>query len=208
MTEAVIFDCDGTLVDSERLCFQALVEGLAEKGVTVDPDDLDERYAGCNLEAVLDELGAQYGVDLGVEFLADMTRRERILARAHLLPIDGVKEVLARLTLPRCVASNAPLDKMRFSLELTGLLPHFGDALYSAYSVQAWKPDPTLFLHAASELGVRADACVVVEDSHAGAAAGINAGMRTLFYNPRGKVVPAGCEAFDHMNRLPDLIGF
>ncbi|MEM7379336.1 MAG: HAD-IA family hydrolase [Pseudomonadota bacterium] len=206
MIDAVIFDCDGTLVDSERLCFQAAVECLAIRGITADPVHLDAEYAGCNLEDMVAEIGARHSQVLGLDVVADISRREREIARQELRPIDGVHRALEHIRLPRCVASNAPLDKMRFSLGLTGLVEHFGDALYSAYSVQAWKPDPTLFLHAATELRVSAARCAVVEDSLAGATAGLRAGMRTLFYNPREKAVPDGCVAFSDMHDLPELL--
>ena len=80
-----------------------------------------------------------------------------------------------------------PLEKTRFALAHTGLDAHFGEAVFSAYTVQAWKPEPTLFLYAAAQMGVEPEQCVVVEDSAAGATAGVRAGMRTLFYNPRAR---------------------
>ncbi|MEM6988093.1 MAG: HAD-IA family hydrolase [Pseudomonadota bacterium] len=206
MIDAVIFDCDGTLVDSERLCFQATIECLAQRGIAVAHDELDSRYAGGNLEVMVREIGERHGVTLGSECVADISRLEREIARAELQPVAGVEAVLHAMELPRCVASNAPLEKTRFSLGLTGLVDHFGDALYSAYTVNAWKPEPTLFLHAAADMGFAATRCVVIEDSVAGATAGLRAGMKTFFYNPRAKQVPSGCVEFADMSELPVLI--
>ncbi len=104
--------------------------------------------------------------------------------------------------------SNGPLAKIRQTLRVSGLAPYFGEQLFSAYEVGSWKPDPGLFLHAARALGVAPARCVVVDDSAAGVEAARRAGMRALWFTPRAtpREVPANATAFEHLNRLPDLI--
>lgn len=100
--------------------------------------------------------------------------------RARLRPIDGAVELLNGLQVPIAVASNGPLRQTRLSLEVTGLVRYFSANVCSAYDIDAWKPDPRLFLHAASVLGVDPSRCAVVEDGLSGIEAGVAAGM-TVF---------------------------
>jgi len=129
--------------------------------------------------------------------------------RSDLQAIEGVHSALERIDFPTCVASSGPREKILLSLELTGLLSRFTDRIFSAYEVGSWKPDPGLFLHAASALGVKPEACVVIEDSLPGVQAGIAAGMRVYAYTPDGDpqlLAQEGAITFDSMRSLPDYL--
>ena len=146
---------------------------------------------------------------------ADFTERFRARTAeafdAHLTEIPGVRRVLDTVEVPYCVASSAPLAKIRHTLGLTGLLPYFGDRIHSAYEVGSWKPDPGLFRHAARHAGVAPERCVVVEDSLPGVRAGVAAGMAVLGYAPPGSgtapvLAEAGARTFTAMSELPRLL--
>jgi len=92
---------------------------------------------------------------------------------------------------------------MAQGLRLTGLSGYFGGNVFSAYDVGHWKPDPRLFLHAASRMSVAAEDCVVVEDSEAGLAAAHAAGMRAIHFNPDG--APASVTAYAQVAHHQDL---
>jgi beta-phosphoglucomutase-like phosphatase (HAD superfamily) len=116
---------------------------------------------------------------------------------------------LDRIGIEYCVASSGTVDKIRLSLELTGLLPRFEGRIFSAYEVGSWKPDPGLFLHTAAAMGATSARTVVVEDSLVGVQAGRAAGMRVLAY-ARGEeaalLEAQGARVFDNMANLPELI--
>src|SRR5262249_40554374 len=103
---------------------------------------------------------------------------------------------------PVAVASNGPLEQTRVSLEVTGLLRYFSANVFSAYDVDAWKPDPRLFLHAATVLGVDPSRCAVVEDGLSGIEAGVAAGM-TVFALGRDERWPS--ERVRIVQRLDDV---
>ncbi len=130
--------------------------------------------------------------------------------RAELAPVDGIVGALDDLALPACVASSGTLEKMRLTLGLTGLLNRFGGRIFSSTEVANGKPAPDLFCHAASELGVGPDRCVVVEDSKAGVEAARAAGMRSLGYSggltPRAWLEGPDTVVFDDMSDLVALI--
>ncbi len=125
-------------------------------------------------------------------------------------------ETLARLDMPRCVASSGLPERIRLSLGVAGLLELFEPHIYSASMVQNGKPAPDLFLHAAQDMGVRPEACVVVEDSPAGIMAARRAGMRVLGFaggshaagwRLRSEIARAGPDHnFDDMLDLPRLL--
>ncbi len=216
----VIFDCDGVLVDSEPIAARVLLEGIAETGLTLEAEVVNDRFLGRSMASIIDILRQDYGCILGEDGLTRM--RERLFAafRADLKPTPGIGAVVRTLTdlgVPFCVASSSQVERIRLALEVTGLLPFFEGRIYSAVMVRHGKPAPDLFLHAARSEGCDPARCVVVEDSPAGVEAAHRAGMRVLGYGGGGHAghprVRAALEqaaphaTFCDMARLPDLLG-
>ena len=178
--EAVIFDCDGTLVDSLPLTAAVLVECLADLGVVLSTSDAAVRFGDGRLASALGEFERFLGYRLPTDFVPELRRRRERAVRTRLRAIEGAADLLNALRVPVAVASNGPLQQTRLSLEITGLLHYFSANVFSAYELDAWKPDPKLFLHAASVLGIHPSRCAVVEDGLTGIEAGVAAGM-TVF---------------------------
>ncbi|WP_088342693.1 MULTISPECIES: HAD family hydrolase [Rhodomicrobium] len=173
----IIFDCDGVLVDSEPLSMRVLLETIAEAGAVIDVAQGYESFLGRSLASTTDTLRDDYGVDLGSDALDRMRERLYALFRRELQPVPGVAETLAGLALPFCVASSSQPERIRLSLDVTGLRPFFGDHIFSASMVTHGKPAPDLFLHAAREMRIAPARCIVIEDSPAGVDAAKRAGM-------------------------------
>jgi HAD superfamily hydrolase (TIGR01509 family) len=212
----VIFDCDGVLVDSEPLSIRVLVEGLATIGYAIDEATAYERFLGRSLAAVQGMLRDELGFNLPTERLEAMRVALFERYRLELTAMPGVVEALDRLTIPYCVASSSLPERIRISLEVTGLLLRFAPHIFSATMVTHGKPAPDLFLHAARQMGVAPAACVVVEDSAPGIAAALNAGMRAFAFAGGSHARQAGYgerlaalgpeRLFDDMRELPALI--
>ncbi len=183
----VIFDLDGTLVDSEPLANRVFYEKLVEVGLdaAIDEARVTADFTGLSLQSCFRHASEVYGLALPEGFRDVLQAETYARMRRELLPIPGVPALLAGLTRPRCVASSSELEKIRLSLDLTGLAPHFGAHLFSAEQVQNGKPAPDLFLFAAAQFGARPETCLVVEDSLPGATAGIRAGMQVRAYRPQ-----------------------
>jgi HAD superfamily hydrolase (TIGR01509 family) len=187
---AVIFDCDGTLVDSEPIAAAAWADEVRalDPAVALDDDDL-QALKGQGLPFVLDFLGQRIGRALPHDIETRVRHRMAVAFRERLQPIPGAMELLQSLSLPYCVASNGPRQKMELTLGVTGLLPWLQGRIFSAYEVGSFKPEPGLFLHAARELGVAPERCAVVEDSLTGIEAGLAAGM-TVYALPAAAPLP------------------
>ncbi|NKC32769.1 HAD family hydrolase [Falsiroseomonas selenitidurans] len=183
---AVIFDCDGTLVDSETIGALAFAEALAEEGLAMTAAEVLHGFRGRRLATSMAEAASLLGRALAADFEARLRHRTAAALRAGLREMQGATALVQALRLPFCVASNAPRAKTELNLTLTGLLPHFEGRIFSAYEVGAWKPDPGLFLHAAEALGVRPAQCLVVEDSAPGVQAALAAGMPVVALLPEG----------------------
>jgi len=203
---AVIFDCDGTLVDSEPIALAA----WADEARTLDPPVLLNNkqlhvLTGQGIAFTLSFLARHSGRPLPADFEARARKRMALAFREHLQPIPGALALLQSLKLPYCVASNGPRHKMELTLGVTGLLPWLDGRIFSAYEVGSFKPDPGLFLHAARELGVAPQHCAVVEDSLAGIEAGLAAGM-TVYALPTVAPLPpqwvARVQAIDSLDAL------
>lgn len=198
MIKCIIFDCDGTLVDSEVLFNRALSTKLAERGVNLCAQQLVDRFRGVRLTTVLMTLQTEFSVELSDEFIVEYRVLVNELFQRELEPCVGVSQTLAQIDLPMCVATNGPLDKMKLALGVTNLAHYFGDHLFSAYEVGSWKPDPKLFLFAASAMGFNASECLVVEDSIVGIQAAKAAGMNALLYDSNRVHRDAGVTTIHH----------
>jgi HAD superfamily hydrolase (TIGR01509 family) len=182
MSDIVIFDCDGVLVDSELIFARVLAECLS--GLDF-PATLDEAIAlgfGRNRLTLAAAIEARYGRGLPEVFFDTFAARSAAAFERELLPMPGIEELLAALPLPRCVASNGRLDRVRQRLAMTRLLPFFDPHVFSASQVAHGKPAPDLFLFAAERLGARPAGCTVVEDSIAGVEAAVAAEMPVVGY--------------------------
>ena len=181
----VIFDCDGVLVDSEPISLGTLREVLAQDGLVLSAEQAHELFLGRSISTMVKVVADQFGATIGDDFLDRMRTRLYARFRAELQPIDGIAETWAGLQnagLDWCVASSSQPERIRLSLEVTGLLPRFSPPLFSATMVKNGKPAPDLFLHAARNMNYEPSACIVVEDSPAGIEAAKAAGMRVFAF--------------------------
>jgi len=211
--ELVIFDCDGVLVDSERLAVRVESRLLTALGWPIGEDEVLDRFVGRSDAWMLAEIERELGrpvPEWTERYEADLFAA----FRDELVAVDGVVsaiDALEALAFSTCIASSGSHDKMRLSLGLTGLHERFEGRIFSASQVRAGKPAPDLFLLAAAEMGVAPERCVVVEDSRSGVEAARAAGMRSLGF--AGGLTPAewldgpGTVVFDDMARLPALVG-
>jgi HAD superfamily hydrolase (TIGR01509 family) len=210
----VIFDCDGVLVDTERIAIPIDVAVLTELGWSMTEEEVIERFLGRSSADVDREIEDRLGHPLPPEVSLDVDRRYREAFERDLTAVDGVHlvlDALDRASVPNCVASSGTHEKMRFTLGLTGLLEYFDGRIFSATEVARGKPAPDLFLHAAAVSGVEAERCAVIEDSPSGVEAALHAGMAAYAY--AGGLTPApmlalpGAVVFDAMSELPALLG-
>ncbi|MER5636204.1 HAD family hydrolase [Kitasatospora sp. NPDC002227] len=208
--ELVIFDCDGVLVDSEKIAVRVQVELGAEFGWPLTEQEVMERFIGCSGPTICAQIAERLGEETAARWWERFTVRHVEEVDAGIEPVDGLPEALAALSLPSCVASSGAHEKMRHTLGLTGLYQHFEGRIFSASEVPRGKPAPDLFLHAAARMGVDPAACVVVEDSRYGVQAARAAGMRAFGY--AGGLTPAewltgpGTVVFEDMRELPKLL--
>jgi len=203
--DAVIFDCDGTLVDSEPITVRTLVEFVKEFGLELDYDEALGLFLGRDMQLIVEVLEGRIGKKLPDDFTETYRRRQAAELRRSVECVPGAEKLLASMTKPFCIASNAPVFKINLNLKVTGIAKFFEDDLVlSAYDIKKWKPDPALFFYAAEKLKVDPTRCVVIEDSLAGIEAGLAAGMQTVGYSPTAEAKPTDSVPFVHS--LLDLI--
>ncbi len=207
-TGLVIFDCDGVLVDSDRLSLRVQADALTRIGLPTTYEDCVRDYLGIGMNATIKLVEQRLGVPLPKGWLDELSVAVETAFKERLTPVPGVMQALNQIRHQTCVASSGSQQKMRLTLSLTGLYERFAGRIYSCDEVTESKPAPDVFLHAASSMGVPPDRCVVVEDSPAGIAGASAAGMHTLGYaaqTPRDRLASAEYR-FDQMADLPRLI--
>jgi HAD superfamily hydrolase (TIGR01509 family) len=208
--DLVIFDCDGVLIDSERIAVRIDAVVLARLGWELTEAEIVERFVGRSEAYMVSEIERAIGRPLDVGWDDEFVPLYREALEAELEPVDGIVEALDAISAPTCVASSSSHERLRFTLGLTGLLDHFDGRIFSATDVANGKPAPDLFLHAAATLGADPARCAVVEDSVYGVEAARAAGMRAFGYagglTPGERLAGPRTTVFGDMRELPGLL--
>ena len=176
----VIFDCNGVLVDSEPLATAIVSQEFMRAGFPLTPDMIARYFTGRRPADMFAEVEFAAGRKLPMGFAACVAESILHRFRSELCPTNHAAYALSWLRGPKCVASSSSLERIRVSLESTGLIRFFEPNLFSASDVRNGKPAPDLFLHAARKMDVEPGACIVVEDSPVGVTAGASAGMTVI----------------------------
>ena len=177
MTELVIFDCDGVLIDSEIISATVLVEELTRRNVAIEMSHVLEHFIGHPYAVVAGKIAAIAGAPLPASFESDYRARLAQRFDAELRPMPGILDVLDHLAVPFCAATSSHPERAQRSLRAAGLTERFGNRVYTVSMVARPKPAPDLFLHAAEAMQVDPKQCLVIEDSDLGIAAAQAAGM-------------------------------
>lgn len=210
---AVLFDCDGVIVDSEGIGLEVLSAELAALGLALDEAEIAALFVGNTLPGVARKLVAD-----GHSIPGDWVRQAydglyaRLAEGTPLIPgIEAAFEALDAAGIRYAVGSNGEMRKMLTTLpQHPAIWARVKDHLYSGQALGCPKPDPGVYLHAARALGVDPRACVVVDDSPSGCKAGVAGGIRTLGFAAHGDgaaLAAVGAELLHHMDELPGLMG-
>jgi HAD superfamily hydrolase (TIGR01509 family) len=209
---AVILDCDGVLVDSEGLASRVEAELTRELGLSLTVDEAHDLFLGKTVAGVLEAIAQRTGRAPSPGFTYNWAFAT---AHAFLRELRPIPFVLAALEELRkrghrvAVASQSPLARVRFSLDVAGLTAFFDDRIFVTSMVPRPKPAPDVYLLAAERLGAAPRDCVVVEDSPAGAAAAAGAGMHSILYAPAEPIAvqrSGDIVRMTSMDQLPGLI--
>jgi HAD superfamily hydrolase (TIGR01509 family) len=216
--DAVLFDCDGVLVDSELITNRVLSEMLGELGWQVSVAETMRIFVG---KAVRDEaprIEANTGVAITQAWLTQFRERRNVALERELVAIDGaasaVQALHAALDGRIAVASGADRYKVEMQLRKTGMLDYFEGRVFSGHEMPRTKPHPDVYLAAAHALGVDPRRCAVIEDTVTGATAGVAAGATVFGYAPAspGHSSPDGLRetgvalVFEDMAQLPAVL--
>lgn len=216
--EAVLFDCDGVLVDSEPLTHGVLCAMLNEAGWALSLDECMQIFVGKTVRSEAARIEAHTGKPLTDAWMAAFYARRNVELQTRLQPIpgavDAVREIHAQLDGRIACASGADRQKVEMQLAQVGLAPYFGDRVFSGHEMPRTKPAPDVYLAAAAAVGIAPDRCLVVEDTVTGVAAGVAAGAMVVGYSPSafGHGSPEALRAagavwvIDDMGRLPGVV--
>ena len=193
--DLVIFDCDGVLIDSEVLVCRTCAEVFTARGFPMTAADIARRFIGRSAAQMFGEIEQDAGRPLPEALRDEVKARVNAALASEVEAMPGLVALLDRLRLPACVASSSDPERLRASLGAAGLYDRFHPHVYSAVEVPRGKPAPDLFLHAAGRLDAAPAACIVVEDSLAGVAAGRAAGMAVIGFAGGGHCGPEHGEA-------------
>ncbi len=216
MPDLVIYDCDGTLIDTETLYGEVSLAACHALGLTNwTIDHYVDSIVGIPWSDGVKIIEAAHGRALPADFEQKIEDAVALRLESELRALPGVREALEAIGGRRCVASSTSLAPLRRNLAITGLIDLFDPHIFSASQVARGKPHPDVFLHAAAQLGAQAQACLVIEDSVPGVRAAIAAGMRVVGFTgvshdkPRSaaRLAEAGALAvIDDFGQWPALV--
>ncbi|WP_206954261.1 HAD family hydrolase [Trinickia acidisoli] len=215
MFDHLICDCDGVLVDSEVIADRVLLHALSAEFPSIDFNPVAHSAFGQRTSTFLADLESRFEIAIPDGFLAGVERGIEAELKRSLAPIAGARDALERVPLPAAVVSNSRLARIAASLARAGLADVFGPRVFSAEQVARPKPHPDVYLHAARELGVAPERCLVIEDSVTGLSAARAAGMKTIAFVGASHVPKGYAQVLrnlgvtrivERMEQLPTLI--
>ncbi len=174
----VVFDCDGVLVDTEAVYSTITHKTLNDLGLDISLENVRKKYCGVSLELLHGELKEQLGVTLQ-EFIDQFKKNEPSLYGKPEM-IQGMDKLIAKIHLPKCVASSSPKAKLTEILNATGLIKEFGENYFSAADLGKYKPEPDVYLHAVKTMGFEPKNAIALEDSVVGVTSAKRAGLRVV----------------------------
>ena len=208
--ELLIFDCDGVLVDTEELANRVFIEEITKLGFDLSPEEAWEHFPGTRFAKCVEYVENTNQKKVPTEFLEIYRNKSQFVFDTEMQAIPGIVPILESLYLPKVVASNGPMKGIIANLKTASLLNYFSlENLFSAYDVQKWKPDPEMHLHVSKIKGVDPAKCLVIEDSVAGVAAAMSAGMKVVGFthdHRNHKLRPLEISKIDKMHELIDLV--
>jgi HAD superfamily hydrolase (TIGR01509 family) len=206
----VIFDCDGVLIDSERIANIILLEILNEIGIFLTLEEVIDTFIGTSTNFCIEIIQNSFGKSPPENFATEFEQRCIQAFMTDLQPVQGIKDVLSTLKFAHCVASNSGRNWVEKALLTTDLLPYFEGKIFSAKEVARSKPYPDVFLYAAEKMGFLPQECVVIEDTPTGVRAGVDANMTVFGYaeliNPEKLREVGASVVFNDMRLLPKLL--
>ncbi|MFI0428404.1 HAD family hydrolase [Mariniflexile sp. HMF6888] len=207
--KCIIFDCDGVLVDSEPISIQILVDMANSYGANIDLVYGMKHFKGSFFDACKNKIAQLTDIPIPNSFQEDYRKQSFEAFKKNMQPVKGVQAVLNNLSIPFCVASSGPEDKIRLNLGLAGLLPYFENNIFSCYAINKWKPDPAVFLWAAETMEFKPSDCLVVEDSLSGVRAAKNGGFDVFGFTAHdynNELENEATKTFNSMDLLLELI--
>jgi len=208
--KCIIFDCDGTLVDSEEVTNEIIAEMAGELGVKMTGEEATATFGGKTLDSVLYKMRELSGKEIPDDWLPRLIKKVSESWKTELNPVNGVRELLENLNISICVASNGEPIHVNQSLEMTGLRCFFDGNIFCASDVGVPKPAPDLFLYAAKKMGFKPEQCIVIEDSISGVMAANRAKIKVyglVKMCSAEELENAGAIPFTNMRNLPALLG-
>ncbi len=190
MFDAVLFDCDGVLVDSEPITNGVLREVLNESGWAITHDECVRIFVGKSVRDERARIEAETGKPLTDAWMQDFYARRNVRLMAELQAVQGAVEAVAavhrRMEGRIACASGADRPKVVMQIDHVGLRPYFGERIFSGHDLPRSKPAPDVYLAAAAHLGADPRRCLVIEDTAIGARAGLAAGATVWGYCREG----------------------
>jgi HAD superfamily hydrolase (TIGR01509 family) len=213
--DAVLFDCDGVLVDSEPIVLRVLRDMLTERGWNLSAEECQRIFIGKMVKDERARIEHHTGQPLTEDWLAWFRERRNAALETELMAVANVHAAVhtvhTRYAARIACASGADRFKVELQLRKTGLLDYFAGRIFSGHEMERSKPHPDVYLAAAAALAASPQRCAVVEDSLIGVAAGVAAGAAVFAYVPQGNAdiyrSAGAVEVFADMADLPAVLG-
>lgn len=214
-SEAILFDCDGVLVDSEPLALRLLQEMLADLGWHLSAEACETLFIGKSTKDELQLIQAHTGKKLEQDWIDEFHLRLMQSLRQKLVPVSGIiptlQAVQAHWGTHMACASASEYRKLHAQLDMTGLLPFFEGRIFSGGDVPRNKPYPDVYFKAMETLGCAPERCIIIEDSVTGIQAGVASGATVFAYDTKHNPAPLLAlgvkQVFHTMQELPRLLG-